>query len=180
VDGQLIRGEDSIGEPETPDRPEIRRVYLDPQPHVTVRARKAIERSERIILGPGDVYTSIVPNLLVRGVPEAIADADAEVIYIVNLMTKPGETDGYRASDFVEAIGSYLGRLPDTVVVHTTGHDPDRIARYAGAQAVAVEADLDRLTTLVPRVVTGNFATEEQFIRHDAEKVVAALWPVEV
>ncbi len=90
ADGRTVRGEDRIGQPETADRAPIRRVYLDPRPKVTVRARKALERSARIIMGPGDLYTSILPNLLVDGVCEAIADSDAEVIYIVNLMTRPG------------------------------------------------------------------------------------------
>ena len=177
ADGQIIRGEDAIDRPTEATRPPIRRVYLDPAPPVTVRARKALERSARIILGPGDLYTSILPNLLVRGVPEAIAESDAEVVYIANLMTKPGETDGYRASDFVHAIASYLGKEPDIVVVHTAGHQPDRLAAYAGEGATPVEPDLDALRSLVPRVMTGNFVTEEHFIRHDAEKIIAVLWP---
>jgi uncharacterized cofD-like protein len=175
VDGATIRGEDLIGHPETRDRPPIRRIYLDPQPAVTVRARKALERSDRIILGPGDLYTSILPNLLVRGVPEAIAESDAEVVYIVNLMTRAGETDGYRASDFVRVVAAHLGKEPDTVLVHTAPHDPGRLPAYAGEGAAPVEPDVDAIRSLIPRVITGNFATEEHFIRHDAEKVIAAL-----
>ncbi len=175
ADGAAIRGEDLIGRPETFDRPPIRRIYLDPQPVVTVRARKALERSDRVILGPGDLYTSILPNLLVRGVPEAIAESDAEVVYIVNLMTRAGETDGYRASDFVRAVAAHLGREPDTVLVHTVPHDPERLPAYAGEGAAPVAADVDAVRALAARVITGNFATEEYFIRHDAEKVIAAL-----
>lgn len=178
TDGQIVRGEDAIDQPVEPDRPAIRRVYLDPSPPVTVRARKALERSARIILGPGDLYTSIIPNLLVAGVPEAIAEADGEVIYIVNLMTKVGETDGYRAGDFVRVVASYLGKVPDTVVVHTAGHEAERLPAYAEEGACPVEPDLEALQRLAARVVTGSFTTEEHFIRHDAEKVIAALWPV--
>jgi uncharacterized cofD-like protein len=176
-DGRLVRGEDRIDQPGAEERAPIRRVYLEPTPRVTVRARKALERSVRIIIGPGDLYTSILPNLLVEGVPEAIADSDAEVIYLVNLMTKRGETDGYRASDFVGALTRYLGRGPDTVLVHTAAHDPQRLAQYAGQGAAPVEPDLERVRTLAPRVLTGDFATERHFIRHDADKVLAALWP---
>jgi uncharacterized cofD-like protein len=176
ADGTILRGEDKIdlrGDPEPP----IKRVYLDPVPSVTVRARKALERSSRIILGPGDLYTSILPALLVNGVQEAIAESDAEIIYIVNLMTKRGETDGYTASDFVSTLAQYLGREPDTVLVHTAGHHPDRLAQYAKDEALPVEVDLDRVKALAGRVVTGDFVTEQHFIRHDADKVLSALWP---
>lgn len=177
TDGQVIRGEDRIDQPGAAARAPIGRVYLEPEPEVTVRARKALERSDRIILGPGDLYTSILPTLLVRGVRKAIADADAEIIFIVNLMTKQGETDGYRASDFVKVLTHYLGKAPDTVLVHTAGHRPELLPSYAEEGAMPVEPDLDNVRTLAIRIMTGNFATEEHFIRHDAEKILAALWP---
>jgi uncharacterized cofD-like protein len=177
ADGQVIRGEDRIDRPGPDPRAPIGRIYLDPAPAVTVRARKALERSARIILGPGDLYTSILPPLLVRGVCAAIAEADAEVVFIVNLMTKRGETDGYRASDFVRVLADYLGQAPDTVLVHTAGHRPELLPAYAEQGAVPVEADLDAVRALAARVVGGNFATEEHYIRHDAEKIVATLWP---
>lgn len=176
ADGTVLVGEDRIdqrGEPE----PTIRRVYLTPTPGVTIRARKALERSSRIIIGPGDLYTSILPTLMVEGVTEAIADSDAEVVFLVNLMTKRGETDGYRASDFVEVFATYLGREPDTVLVHNAPHRPERLAQYAADQAAPVEPDVERVRGLSGRVLAGDFATEQQFIRHDADKVVAALWP---
>jgi uncharacterized cofD-like protein len=176
ADGTTLLGEDRIDQRGQPE-PAIRRVYLDPVPTVTIRARKALERSARIIIGPGDLYTSILPTLLVEGVCEAIADSDAEVIYLVNLMTKRGETDGYRASDFVEVFARYLGREPDTVLVHTAPHRPERLAQYAADGAAPVEPDVERVRGLAGRVLTGDFATEQQFIRHDADKVVHVLWP---
>lgn len=176
ADGSVLVGEDRIDQRGQPEPP-IRRVYLDPVPQVTSRARKALERSARIIIGPGDLYTSILPTLLVTGVCEAIADADAEVVYLVNLMTKRGETDGYRASDFVEVFARYLGREPDTVLVHTAPHRPERLAQYAADGAAPVAPDVERVRGLAGRVLTGDFATEQQFIRHDADKVIAALWP---
>ncbi len=178
--GEIVRGEDRIDQPGPEERPPIRRLFLDPIPRVTIRARKALERSARIILGPGDLYTSILPTLLIEGVCAAIAESDAEVIFIVNLMTKRGETDGYRASDYVSVMSHYLGAAPDTVVLHTAGHQPDLLAAYSSAGAVPVAPDLDAVRALVSRVFTGDFATEEHFIRHDVQKVLAALWPREV
>jgi len=177
ADGTVVIGEDRIDQPGPDPRAPIARIYLDPVPRVTVRARKALERSARIILGPGDLYTSILPTLLVGGVREAIAESDAELIFIVNLMTKRGETDGYRASDFVRVLADYLGRAPDTVMIHTAGHRAELLPAYAEQGAVPVEADLDAVRALAARVIGGNFATEEHFIRHDAEKIVATLWP---
>ena len=177
-DGQIVRGEDRIDQPPPGGRAPIRRVYLEPSPQVTIRARKALERSAHVIIGPGDLYTSILPVLLVEGVCEAIADSDAEVIYIVNLMTKRGETDGYRASDFVATLARYLGKEPNTTLVHTAGHRPERLAEYAEEGATPVEPDLEALKGLTSRLLTGDFATEQHFIRHDADKVLGALWPV--
>ncbi len=176
TDDSVIAGEDQIDQRGIAE-PAIRRVYLDPVPTVTPRARKALERAARIILGPGDLYTSILPTLLVAGVNDAIADADADVVYVVNLMTKRGETDNYKASDFVAQVAKYLGREPDTVLVHTAGHRPERLAQYAADGALPVEPDLERTRALCGRVLAGDFATEQHFIRHDAEKVLAALWP---
>jgi uncharacterized cofD-like protein len=176
-DGQMIYGEDQIDVPQEGLRSPIKRLFLAPQPQITVRARKALERAVRIILGPGDLYTSILPNLLVNGAREAIAESDAETVYLVNLMTKRGETDGYRASDFVRELSRYLGKKPDTVVVHTATHSPQLLAQYAAAGAMPVIPDIEAVQRLCGRVITGNFSTEESFIRHDANKVIAALWP---
>ncbi|HEU5326953.1 MAG TPA: gluconeogenesis factor YvcK family protein, partial [Thermomicrobiales bacterium] len=177
ADGTVLRGEDRIDQPGPEPRPSIRRVYLEPQPEVLIRARKALERSAHIVIGPGDLYTSILPTLLVDGVCDAIAESDAEVIFIVNLMTKRGETDGYRASDFVEVFTRYLGRSPDIALVHTEGHRPERLAQYADSGATPVEPDVDRVRPLVGRVLTGDFVSEQHFIRHDADKLLEALWP---
>ena len=95
-----------------------------------------------------------------------------------NLMTKHGETDGYRASDFVATLARYLGKAPDTVLVHTAPHPPERLAAYAGERAAPVEPDVEAVRALTPRVLAGDFATEQHFIRHDADKILAALWPM--
>lgn len=177
TEGTIICGETNIDRPEPGGRAPISKVWLDPQPRVSMRARKALERSSRIIIGPGDLYTSLIPNLLVAGVCEAIEDSDAEVIFLVNLMTKPGETDNYRASDFVEVLTQYLGLRPNTVLIHTSPHPTERLADYAVDGALPVEPDLERVRTLTERIITGDFATDQRFIRHDANKVLAALWP---
>jgi len=176
-DGTLIRGETTIdqavGRPVLP----IKRVFLDPSVSATGRARKALERADKIIIGPGDLFTSIIPCLLVDGISDAIRSCEGEIIYICNVMTKHGETDGFKASDFVQEIHRYLGRRVDTVVVNTGEYPTDLAARYAAEQAYPVQADLEIVRTLVPRVLTGRFFSAEKLIRHDAERVLLAIWP---
>lgn len=176
-DGTVIRGETEIDRPG--DRPilPIARAYLDPTVAVLPRARKALERADRLLLGPGDLYTSLVPCLLVDGVAEAIRVCEGEVVYICNVMTKRGETDGFTASDFVRVIHHYLGRRVDTVVVNTAEPSAELAARYAEEGAFSVVPDLAAVRALVPHVLAGPFATTEPLVRHDAERVIVALWP---
>lgn len=176
-DGTIVRGETTIDRPV--DRPllPIRRVFLDPPVRATSRARKALERADKVLIGPGDLYTSVIPCLLVDGICDAIRSCEGEIIYICNVMTKRGETDGFRASDFVREIHRYLGRRVDTVIVNTGEYPPDVVARYAAEGAHPVEADLPALQRLVPRVLTGVFFSAERLIRHDAERVILAIWP---
>jgi uncharacterized cofD-like protein len=176
-DGAVIRGEAEIDEPG--DRPivPIRRVFLEPAAAVLAQARKALERADRLVIGPGDLYTSVVPCLLVDGVAEAIRACEGEVVYICNVMTKRGETDGYDAADFVRTIHRHLGRRVDTVVVNTGIPDEAATARYAAEGAFPVAPQLDDLRALVPRIVYGSFMTGESLVRHDAERVLLALWP---
>jgi len=143
----------------------------------TLRARKALERADKILIGPGDLYTSVLPCLLVEGVAEAIRASDGEVIYICNVMTKHGETDGFAASDFVREVHRYLGRRVDAVVVNTGDYPPELLARYAEERAEPVRPDLDTVRALVPRVLTGPVAHTERLIRHDAERVILTIWP---
>lgn len=176
-DGSVIHGEDAIDRPEgRPVRP-IQRVYLDPEARASVRARKALERAETVLIGPGDLYTSIIPCLLVDGIAEAIRSCEGEVIYICNVMTKHGETDSFAASDFVRELHRYLGRRVDTALVSTSAYPQALLDAYAREHAYPVHPDLDEVRALVPRVLPGLFSTTERLIRHDAERVIMGIWP---
>lgn len=177
TDGTIVRGETSIDRAESRTVLPIERVFLDQEVRATRRAKKALERADRILIGPGDLYTSVAACLLVEEIPEAIRSCDGEVIYICNVMTKHGETDDFRASDFVRETHRYLGRRVDTVVVNTGEFPPELAQRYMQEGSYPVEADLDEVQKLVPRVVTGQFNAAEKLIRHDAERVILALWP---
>jgi uncharacterized cofD-like protein len=176
-DGGVVRGEAMIDRPATRSVSPIARLFLDPPVAATPRARKALERADRVLIGPGDLYTSVLPCLLVEGISEALRSCDGEIVYICNVMTKHGETDGFAASDFVREVHRYLGRRVDAVLVNTTPYPEELAAKYAAEQAYPVAADLDVVRGLVPRVIPGPFAHADRLIRHDAERVVIALWP---
>lgn len=129
---------------------------------------EAIARADLITLGPGSLYTSVIPNLLVEGIPEAIRRSPAVKAYIVNLMWQPGETTGYTAADHVAAIHQHAGPgLLDYAVVNTR---PIRAAlrrKYASRQALPVENDLDRLEEMGVTVIARELAQESDKVRHE-------------
>jgi uncharacterized cofD-like protein len=176
-DGSIVRGESAIDRPDGREIQPIQRVYLEPEVRASVRARKALERADTVIIGPGDLYTSIVPCLLVSGIAEAIRSCEGEIIYVCNVMTKHGETDNFRASDFVREVHQYLGRRVDTVLISTSTYPEQLLEAYARETAFPVETDLDEVRELVPHVVAGHFSTTERLIRHDAERVLQGIWP---
>jgi uncharacterized cofD-like protein len=179
-DGTIIRGETSIDHPVGRPLLPIERVFVEPSVRAASRARKALERADKILIGPGDLFTSVIPCLLVDGITDAIRSCDGEIIYVCNVMTKHGETDGFAASDYVRQIHRYLGKRVDAVVVNTyeDGDYPEELlARYRGAGSQPVIPDIDVVRALVPRVITGSFASSDMLIRHDAERVILAIWP---
>lgn len=130
----------------------------------------AIAGADLITLGPGSLFTSVIPNLLVRGISEAIARSPALKVHFVNLMWQPGETIQFTASDHVRAINDHAKRkLVDVVVVNTAAIPAPLQRRYAAAQAHPVENDLDTLAGMGVRVVTRELASVGDKVRHDPD-----------
>jgi uncharacterized cofD-like protein len=169
---------DTRGEKQPGALPAIRRVYLEKPAEPCEDAIHVIRRADIIVLGPGDLYTSILPNLLVNGVAEAIHAAEAEVVYVCNLMTKHGETDGFHASDFVREIQNYLDRQLDRVILHDGSFPDDLLAAYAAKQQFPVEADIAEVRKLVPEVIVEPVMAvhSESLVRHDARRLVRAIF----
>ena len=156
----------------------IKRVFLDPETPSCDEALRAIKRADIIVMGPGDLYTSVLPNLLVEHVSEAIHISGAQKIYVCNLMTKRGETEGFKVSDFVRQIHHYLGGRVDRVIAHDGSFPPHLVGRYAEEAQHPVELDEAAVRELVPDVIVDNFLAfpQEHLVRHDAERLVAALF----
>lgn len=151
---------------------------LPPDAPGCVQAIRAIRRADTIVIGPGDLYTSLIPNLLVPDIAKAVRESDAEKVYICNLMTKHGETDGFQASDFVSEIHHYLGGRVDRVIVNDGPFPPDVVKMYAEQISAPVKADHSRLTHLAPTITTGHLNLEDdRLARHDPERLVRAIFP---
>ncbi|HEV7130123.1 MAG TPA: gluconeogenesis factor YvcK family protein [Ktedonobacterales bacterium] len=156
--------------------PPIHRLFLQQPASACPDAIRAIRRADTIILGPGDLYTSILPNLLVGGVADAIRASDAEKIYVCNLMTKHGETDGFHASDFVREVHHYLGGRVDRVILHDGEFPAPLLSAYAEQQQYPVVPDLAVVRELVPHVEMAHLLASghDHFVRHDPERLVRA------
>jgi uncharacterized cofD-like protein len=180
TNGTVVTGETNIdlrGRDHPGPIPPIARVFLDHETEPCNQALRAIRRADVIILGPGDLYTSIIPNLLIKNVARAIRESEAEKVYVCNLMTKHGETDGYRASDFVAAIHHYLqGGRVDRVIMHDGIFPEPLIAHYAGEEQHPVEPDEEAVRALVPDVMVKHLiAPNTEYVRHDPERLVRAI-----
>ena len=132
--------------------------------------------ADLVVLGPGSVYTSIVPNLLIPEVREALARTGARVVYVCNVMTQPGETDGYSASDHVSALSRHgaVG-LIDDVLVNDTPISEELAVVYRAGGAAPVEVDDEALRALGVRVVHVGLAREGDFFRHDSARLADAV-----
>ncbi len=176
ADGQIIEEEAHIDVPKHDPSIPIRRVFLRPEATANPEALAAIDSSDYIVLAPGDLYTSSIPNLLVSGVPEALQHSPAKLIYVLNLMTKRGETLGYSASRHIEEIVRYGGRVPDAVLVHR-GEMPQGMAqRYLVEEARPVEIDEAKLRALgVPLLWPAPIMSDSSKARHDPQRTATAL-----
>ena len=176
VDGTEIIGEKHIDvRVEKPDV-KIDYIYSDPQAYANKPVLEEIEAADVVVLGPGDLYTSILPNLLVDGVVEAINFSRAKKVYVCNLMTKHGESDDFKASDFVKEVRYYLddGKL-DFVVVNSAVLAEKILQRYGKEKAYPVETDLENLKKLTKNVINKPFASAGTLLRHDSGKIARVI-----
>ena len=172
-DGTVVEGESQI--PEVHKR--IKRVRLFPEKVQPVQsALDALTNADAIILGPGSLYTSIMPNLLVDGVAEAIRKSKAIKIYICNVMSQPGETDGYTASMHAKAIIDHGGKgIIDYMLVNDAAISPEMQEYYASKGAYPVEVDEDAINALGVGFVKADIINENEVIRHDPDKLSKAV-----
>ena len=171
-DGTEIRGESKIGNHHITHPGKIKRVMLNkPSVKPIKQAIEAIREADVIVLGPGSLYTSIIPNLLVEGIVDAIAESHAIKVYVCNIMTQPGETEDYTVSDHINAINLHTGRqLIDICIVNKSKIPPDILKRYKDDGSGQVEVDYSKIKRLGIRIVEKDLVSiRKDLVRHNAD-----------
>lgn len=178
-DHTVIRGESNIGNHHTTHPGRIKRVYFD-KPHVkpVKQVLQAIQEADVIVLGPGSLYTSIIPNLLVNGVASAIQASQAKKIYICNIMTEPGETEGYTVGNHLQALYDHSDlKKVDYCLVNSGSIPPSILKKYEMDGAGQVLIDLSRLKKMGVRLIERDLVTiKNDYVRHDPEKLARAVF----
>lgn len=173
ADGRVLKGETNMVAAAGP----IKKVILEPRNATPLKeAIAAILAADVIILGPGSLYTSVIPNLLVPGISEAIRKAQANTYYVCNIMTQPGETDGYRASHHLKAIINHCGKgIINKVILNNQVIVPEVIKKYQAEGAEPVEVDLANFKNLGVEIIQHPLCGENNLARHDPKELLAIL-----
>jgi uncharacterized cofD-like protein len=173
-DGSVVRGETNI----TASKRSIVELRLEPATADPLpETLEAIANADLITLGPGSLYTSLITNLLVRGIPEALATSRATKVFVCNLMTQANESLGLTASQHIEKIMQHAVGAPifDYAFINTGPISAQRLEQYAREGQEPIEADLERVRSLGVEPVTGNFIHEDGVLRHDYDLVAECL-----
>ncbi len=196
--GECVKGESCIGDFVVKNNSPIKRIYLCPDgPKATEAAEKAIREAQVIVVGPGSLYTSILPNFLIDGINNAIAHSDGRVVYVSNIMTQPGETDDYGVWEHVEEIIKYTAKLDsnsrfadgfkdmarcksvDVVIANNKEVSPEVLCNYkhdGARQILPTPKDRENLRNMGIRLVANDFLeVKDGYIRHDAGRVATVI-----
>jgi uncharacterized cofD-like protein len=168
ADGRRIVGEKEI----VRARGRVKRLELTPsQPPPAPGVLSALENADVVVIGPGSLYSSLLPNLLIGGVAEALQNSRALKVLVLNLMTQPGETEGYSAAEHVEALLAHAGPVVDCVLVNDSSLPSDLLARYAQRGSEPVGVDVMALRKLGVSVVRAPLSAGGNLIRHQSRKL---------
>lgn len=174
TDGTIINGESNI----SCANKRIQRVTMEPSDVPAVQsALNAIRDADIVVLGPGSLYTSVIPNLLVGNIVEALRTTRAMRMYVCNVMTQPGETDHYTASDHVRALFDHGGQgIVDYVLVNVEEIASCLLDHYAREGACPVKADIDELEQMGVTVIPAQLVNESNWVRHDPERLARVIF----
>ena len=185
-DGSVVEGEGYIDdECESDNPPAIIDVWLTPEAQLNPRVAEEISTADMVVLGPGDLYTSILPNVVVNGMPEALKETPAILVYVSNLMTKHGQTDGLSAMEHAAILSEYIGRLPDVILQNNAPYPEDLLKLYESEREFPVRDDLTEEDKV--RVIRADFISDvpveqakgdvlrRSLLRHDSDKLAKAI-----
>ncbi len=180
--GELVCGESKIQPEVLRQQSPIKKVFLKPEkPAATQMALEAINQADLILLGPGSLFTSIIPNLLVDGISDAIRSAMGRKVLICNMMTQPGETDRYSVWDHVERIFEYLGEnIVEYIIANNKVIDAEALKPYnedGAEQIIPTKEDKIRLREMGISLIENNFVEiKKGYIRHDADRIASVVY----
>lgn len=184
-DGSILKEEHFIDEPPHDGKLKITRIYLKPEAKANPDAIEAIAQADLIVLGPGDLYTSLVPNFLVEQIAKTLTKSRAKIVYISNLMTKYGQTYNFSTKNHLQVIEKYLGKIVDYILVNNASLPEAALKIYAKYQEIPVKDDL--VSNSYYNVIRANIANSDivkknqsdllirSLIRHDSVKLAAQL-----
>ncbi len=183
--GKIIKGEGSIDE-NLHEESKIKRAFLDPSVSAYPASIQQVLESDVIVIGPGDLYTSVIPLFLVGGMREVLQQTKAKLVYVVNLMTKSGQTVRYGAQDHVTDIENYVGRKMDTIIMHKgpidehivqwyTSHHEQRVQDDLGEDVRVVRADVADNTPVESNKADKIAAFARSILRHDSIRLASAI-----
>lgn len=186
--GETVKSEHLIDEPDAHADQRIVKLSLEPRAAAHAEAVEAIMMADTIIIGPGDLYTTTLANIIVEGIPEALQLASGKIIFINNLMTKKGQTHWMKAGDLVEEVSRYVGRMPDVVLTHNDGFPEQALERYKSKSEFPIDDDLSSAAEYrVERedIVFDDVVEQDKgdtlvrsLIRHDPDKLARALYRI--
>ena len=173
ADGSRTEGEAKIPNKIAP----IKRLHLNPKDaEPTPEALAAIAEADIVVMGPGSLYTSILPNLIINGMPEALAKSPAYKIYVCNVMTQRGETDGFSACDHVRAIIDHsLPKVLDACIINNGVVPEEALKRYRDQDSYPVAPDVEAIKSMGYRVIATDLLSVADYVRHDSKKLTGAL-----
>lgn len=184
-DGHTVSEESLIDEPEHDGALKITDIYLKPEAVANPEAIVAIKNANLIVMGPGDLYTSLLPNILVDGIADAIKNSPAKKVYVMNLMTKYGQTYNYTAKDHIKVLEKYLGESLDYILINTDVYPKSVLEKYEEMKEFPIVDDLDEKAYY--KVIRTGIVSDQLYekpstdtlvrslIRHDSDKVAAEL-----
>ncbi|MDD4152614.1 MAG: YvcK family protein [bacterium] len=174
-DGSLICGESHI----TASNQNIRRVYLKPDNcKPAPEVMEAIEEADAIVVGPGSLYTSVIPNLLISGVADAVREAEAVKIYVCNVMTQPGETDRYTAGDHLKALIDHAGSVVDYMLINNARPSEEALRKYREEGAELVRAIPEEIVRLGVQPIMRHLINRNVLVRHSPRRLGEAIYAV--
>lgn len=171
--GNVLKGEGKI-DTNVQERTRIEQVLLEPTVKANPEAEKAILGSDWLVIGPGDLYTSIIPILLVKNIKQAIDKTKAKIIYILNLMTKSGQTNNYSAYDHLDDLEQYLGKKPQIVLVNNGRISKNIIEWYNKHKERSVKNDLSK-TNFPGKVISSNLINSAVFEKNQADRLARSV-----